>query len=160
IVPKAKFDGHVAALGETGFAEALTERCYNSRAEFGRTRKEKSNNRHGRLLCVPGKGPRGSCNANQRDELAPFNCPIPPVLPDRTSPRGARARAQNSTEPVSKPERCNIPRRRPRRSSSATDPRCSRSHTPTRETDWVGKSRRGPGPSPSIDQTTNSCSCR
>src|SRR6516165_5069202 len=52
--------------------------------------------------------------------------------------------------------------RRTRRSSSASDlTRRSRSHTPTRETDWVGKSRRrGPGPSPSIHQTTNSCSCR
>src|SRR4029077_4887669 len=46
IVPKAKFDRHVAALGKTGFAEALTESCYNSRAEFRRARKEKSTNRH------------------------------------------------------------------------------------------------------------------
>src|SRR5262249_30055674 len=53
-------------------------------------------------------------------------------------------------------------RRRPRRSSSASDlnPGCSRSHTPSLETDLVGKSRRGPAPSPSIDRTTNSCSCR
>src|SRR4051794_30192424 len=32
IVPKAKFDRHVAALGETCFAETLTKRSDNSRA--------------------------------------------------------------------------------------------------------------------------------
>jgi hypothetical protein len=48
------------------------------------------------------------------------------------------------------------------RQSSATDltPRCSRSRMPCPETDWVGKSRRGPGPSPSTGRTRNSCSCR
>ena len=38
-------------------------------------------------------------------------------------------------------------RRRTRRSSSASDlTRCSRSRMACPETDWVGKSRRGPGP--------------
>src|SRR5262249_25489172 len=70
IVPKAKFDRHVAALGKTGFAEAFTERCYNSRAEFRRTRKEKSDHRHRRLLRARRPRPRRR-PAEQRDEVAP-----------------------------------------------------------------------------------------
>jgi hypothetical protein len=38
--------------------------------QVARTRKEKSNNRHRRLLCVRGEGPRGCRAANHRYELA------------------------------------------------------------------------------------------
>src|SRR5262249_36977406 len=52
--------------------------------------------------------------------------------------------------------------RRTRRSSSATDlaTSCSRSHTPTPETDWVGKNRLPTPSPPSIDRTTYSRSSR
>jgi hypothetical protein len=33
------------------------------------------------LLRARREGPRGSRAAEQRDELAPFHCPMPPVLP-------------------------------------------------------------------------------
>jgi hypothetical protein len=39
-------------------------------------------------------------------------------------------------------------------------PRCSRSHTPSLETDWVGKSHRAPTPGPDTFVAWHSCSCR
>jgi len=41
---------------------------------------DKSDHRHRRLLRARRERPRGRA-AEERDELAPFHCPIPPVLP-------------------------------------------------------------------------------
>src|SRR5262249_23693315 len=56
-----------------------------------RTALEESDHRHRRLLRVCHER-RCRCAAEQRDEIAPFHCPVPPVLPNkRNSTRGTAA---------------------------------------------------------------------
>ena len=64
------FDYDVAAIDETGFAEALTKCRGEMGASIGGALMEKPDHRN-RLLCACGEWPRDSCAAKQCNKLAP-----------------------------------------------------------------------------------------
>src|SRR5262249_15109231 len=78
-VGPAEFGDHVPALDKTAISKPLPERCNHLRAFPGGCHVEKSYHRHCRLLRACRERPRGCRAANQRDEIAPFHCAIPPV---------------------------------------------------------------------------------
>src|SRR5262245_48973522 len=78
-VGPAEFGDHVPALDKTAISKPLPERCNHLRAFAGGCHVEKSYHRHCRLLRACRERPRGCRAANQRDEIAPFHCAIPPV---------------------------------------------------------------------------------
>src|SRR6516225_5673350 len=83
----AELDGYVAALDVASVSEGLTEPVHTGR--FGRTRVEKSDHRHRRLLRSRAKWRRcGSTSAEKCDELA--------------SPHGGLHQGQDHTEHYSR----------------------------------------------------------
>ena len=64
------FDYNIAAIDETGFAEALTKCRGEMGASIGGALMEKPDHRN-RLLCACGEWPRDSCAAKQCNKLAP-----------------------------------------------------------------------------------------
>src|SRR5262245_41966688 len=77
----AIFDRKVLALDVAGLTQALVERSRKVRPPRDRCRHEKPDHRHRPLLPSRRERPR-SCAAERRHELAPFHCPIAPVLPE------------------------------------------------------------------------------
>jgi hypothetical protein len=63
---------HVLTLDVAGFVEALAERASNAHRGFGRPTVDKADHRHRCLLPARRERPCGSCPADKRDELAPF----------------------------------------------------------------------------------------
>src|SRR5262249_44467834 len=70
---------YVLALDVTGFVEALAER--GGKGRIRRSGIDECDYRHLRLLRPRRGRPRSRRAADERDELAPFHCPMPPVLP-------------------------------------------------------------------------------
>ena len=64
------FDYNIAAIDETGFAEALTKCRGEMGASIGGALMEKPDHRN-RLLCACGEWPRDSCAAKQCNKFAP-----------------------------------------------------------------------------------------
>jgi hypothetical protein len=85
-------DNHVLALDVAGFAEAFRERGCMARRTLERSTADEADDRHRWLLRARRERPRCCCAAKQRDEIAPFHCPVPPVLPnERNSTQGTAA---------------------------------------------------------------------
>src|SRR6516164_10145745 len=74
------FDRHVLTLDITCFAEGVAERGHIACHRIGRPEVYEPDDGHRRLLRAPCERPRCCRATEQRDELAPFHCPIPPVL--------------------------------------------------------------------------------
>src|SRR5262249_50055078 len=66
-------DRHVLALDVARFAKAFTKRGCMAYGTIERSTAEKADHRHRRLLRARRERPRGSCAAEQRDELAPVH---------------------------------------------------------------------------------------
>ena len=81
IVRPAILDGDVLAFDESSVVETLPERIKDVFEPGSRRGPEKSDHRHRRLLRARRERPRRRRTAEQRDELAPFHCRMPPVLP-------------------------------------------------------------------------------
>src|SRR5256884_9995955 len=73
IFRRTVFDKDVLALDEACCLEALAEGCYEVRGVSERGVPQETNNRHRRLLRVPGERPRGGRAAEQRAERAPLH---------------------------------------------------------------------------------------
>src|SRR5262245_36466054 len=131
--------------------ETLRRRANRDREKL-EPQKRRSQLNVSRLETVEAKGPLASwqASATKPTGSSADRCPLSPHK--RRKSRHFLTAATCHKRPAANPPQAS--------SASDLNPRCSRSHTPTRETDWVGKSRRGPTPSHSIDRTTNSCSCR
>src|SRR5262245_21200941 len=76
----AVLDRRILALDIAGFAQAPTESGYAGGECYSRPAVEEPDHRHSRLLRGRRDRPHYRA-AEQRDELAPFHCPMPPVLP-------------------------------------------------------------------------------
>src|SRR5262249_7165582 len=80
ILRPAVLDRDVSILEKTCLVEAPSKCGYELLAVIERSAAQNSNHRHRRLLRPRRERPR--CRtAEQRYELAPFHCPMPPVLP-------------------------------------------------------------------------------
>src|SRR5262249_10570393 len=60
-------------------------------SELRRGAAEHTDHRHRRLLCLRRERPHRRRAADERDELAAFHCPTPPVLPTERIPHSAMA---------------------------------------------------------------------
>src|SRR5262249_47551823 len=65
-----RFDSHISAVDEPGFAQTLVERRHQMHGVIGRSGTEIADHRHRRLLRMPRKRPSHRAT-EQRDELAP-----------------------------------------------------------------------------------------
>src|SRR5262245_39037367 len=80
VLRPAILDHNILALDVAGFTKALPE-CGQIACTIRKRRAaEESDRRHRRLLRARRERPH-RCAAEQRDEVAPFHCPMPPVLP-------------------------------------------------------------------------------
>jgi hypothetical protein len=80
LVRPAILDRHGLAFDQAALANAAPKRGHKVGATTGRRGAEHPDHRHGRLLRARRKRPRRRA-ADERYELAPFHCPMPPVLP-------------------------------------------------------------------------------
>jgi hypothetical protein len=80
-------DRHVLTLDVAGFAEAFIERSGIAHGGLGRPGADEADDRHRRLLRARRERPR-RCPTDERDELAPLHCAVPPMLRtnDSTAP--------------------------------------------------------------------------
>jgi hypothetical protein len=69
------------ALDESGLLQPLSQRGDRLRKADFRRAPEKTDHRHRRLLRARRERPRYRRAAEERDEIAAFHCPVPPVLP-------------------------------------------------------------------------------
>src|SRR5262249_6176973 len=78
----AILDCSILPFDKADFAETLAERSQIQRKGIERTKSQKSDYWHHRLLRPRRKRPRRRA-AKQRDELAAFHCSVPLVLPNK-----------------------------------------------------------------------------
>jgi hypothetical protein len=76
----AIFDRDVLTLDVTGFVQATAERGHYGSERLSRLSIQESDHRHRRLLPAHGERPSSHRAAEQRDEVAPLHCLMPPVL--------------------------------------------------------------------------------
>ncbi len=81
VLRPAILDHDILALDVTGFTNALPE-CGQKDCTIGRRPRaaEEPDHRHRRLLRARRKRPRGRRAADERDEVAPLHCSMPPML--------------------------------------------------------------------------------
>src|SRR5262249_23216765 len=70
------------AFGVANVLEALAEGPHRFYEALGRLRVEDTDHWHRLLLRARRQRPRRRGATEQSDELAPFHCPVPPVLPN------------------------------------------------------------------------------
>src|SRR5262249_19197867 len=89
---KVEFDRHVAAFHVAGLTQATAKRVDKVASVILSQAAQEANHRHRRLLRARREWPRGRA-AEQRDELATFQCSVPPVLPTKIAhPSALRVR--------------------------------------------------------------------
>jgi hypothetical protein len=89
IVRPSVFDGHVAALNITGFAQSLAECRHEMCVRLGRPALEEPDHRHRPLLRARNERPCRCRAAEKRDELAPSHV-CSPSAEDRILPHRPR----------------------------------------------------------------------
>ena len=82
---RAVFDHDVLALDEACFLQALTEGGHEVHSVSERGVPQEPDHRHLRLLRARRERPGNRRAAEQRDEIAPLHCPVPPVLRPKDS---------------------------------------------------------------------------
>jgi hypothetical protein len=80
ILSPAVVDRDVLALNIASVFEAAAKRAHTIRIRLRRPGVEEPDHRHRRLLRPPRERPRGGRASEHGDEIAPFHCPVPPVL--------------------------------------------------------------------------------
>src|SRR6516164_4967609 len=73
-------DPHVAAINITALAQPFDKGRQRPPIARSRIGVKKSDHRHRRLLRARRERPRSRRATEERDEVAPFHCPMPPVL--------------------------------------------------------------------------------